>query len=184
MTANFTPVQTDIGYATMLDSAVNGQNWQIVAIAIGDGNGSGYIPDVTQTALRNEKMRVPVVAGTKFSDGFRAIAEFNYDPIIGTFPIREISYIIQAADQAPVSWAVFSRVGDPIDTMDEGKHFLNSYNMLITRGDTSKLIFLPPDDAFQVFNLDITTGFALAQIRNSATLISEIISTHYTPSGA
>ncbi|NRA86401.1 MAG: phage tail protein [Rhizobiales bacterium] len=181
---NFSPVQTDVGYAAMLNGQLNGNSWEIVAIAIGDANGVGYVPQPDQTALKNEKMRVPVLGGEKFAEGFRVIANFPYDPNVGEVELREIGFIMKNDADEEVMWSIYCDTGLKITTLTEGFTYTNSYNVTITRGNANNLVLLPPVNNFQAFNLDFSTGIGLASMRNSAALINQIITNNYKMNGA
>lgn len=57
MAENFYTILTSIGQAKIANSQVTGQKVNLAEIAAGDGNGSYYNPDQSQTALRKEVWR-------------------------------------------------------------------------------------------------------------------------------
>lgn len=175
MTLNFSPVQTNVGYAAMITSRGNGQNWRIVAIAIGDANGAGYVPTVEQTELKNEKMRMPIISGEAFDNGFRVAAQFAYDALVGEFENREVGFYMQVENEPPVLFAVYSEVELLINIMTEATNaYIPAYTVIITRGTSEGLVFLPADNASQIFNLPIVTGMGVATMRNSLTILKQI----------
>ena len=59
---------TNAGLHAAINASSNGVSLQIASIALGDANGVGYTPTLTEIALKNEFMRVPVSGARRVDD--------------------------------------------------------------------------------------------------------------------
>ncbi|NKX47698.1 transposase [Rhodobacteraceae bacterium R_SAG8] len=86
-----TTILTDIAEAKITQAAGSGSQVAITHVALGDGNGASYNGDFSQTALRRERVRVPIERRHIVSpNAWRVKAEFDADTI--AFDVREAGF--------------------------------------------------------------------------------------------
>ncbi len=82
---------TDIAEEKITLAAGSGGQVAITHIALGDGGGQVYAPTYDQTALRNERARLPVAVRHRVGGNtWRVTAEFGIDTT--PFEVREIGF--------------------------------------------------------------------------------------------
>lgn len=86
------PRITDAGLEALLNANNTGVDAAISHIAFGDANDERYVPSAFQTALRNERARVPVGGGEK-AGPFEIIVEALLDQG-PSFTINEVGFIL------------------------------------------------------------------------------------------
>lgn len=88
MTQEFYSILTQKGLSKQLECIENLTEFDISYIAVGDGNGSLYTPEETQTSLKNEKWRGEILTHGIADNKLFATTSVPID--VGGFTIREI----------------------------------------------------------------------------------------------
>ena len=88
MTQEFYSILTQKGLSKQLECIENLTEFDISYIAVGDGDGSLYTPEETQTALKNEKWRGEILTHGIADNKLFATTSVPID--VGGFTIREI----------------------------------------------------------------------------------------------
>ena len=88
MTQEFYSILTQKGLSKQLECIENLTEFDISYIAVGDGDGSLYTPEETQTSLKNEKWRGEILTHGIADNKLFATASVPID--VGGFTIREI----------------------------------------------------------------------------------------------
>ena len=87
------PKITDAGLRAIINAQADGLEARISHIALGDGNGAGYAPTGNETALRNERVRVPIGGGERI-----APHELRVEAIVDDGPsfwVREVGFVLE-----------------------------------------------------------------------------------------
>lgn len=89
------PVVTDDGLQHLINAENSGLTGKIAHIAFGDAGSSqgGYEPDVAQTALRRERVRIPVAGGARLGP-FEIMVQGLLDTG-PTFNINEVGFVLE-----------------------------------------------------------------------------------------
>lgn len=112
--AKYYTVLTNYGNAEVLKAITEERKINIIEIAVGDGNGSNYMPDVSQTHLKNEVWRgtANVCISTKNSIEVKGVLPGD----VGGFTIREMG----AYDDAGRLIAICNTPDSPKVTVEDG----------------------------------------------------------------
>jgi hypothetical protein len=87
------PKITDVGLRALINAQSDGLSARISHIALGDGNGHGYAPAGNETALRRERVRVPIGGGERI-----APHELRVEALVDTGPshwVREVGFVLE-----------------------------------------------------------------------------------------
>ncbi len=84
------PLITAAGIAAARRASEGGFKIAIASVGLGDGNGGGYQVSRSQTALKRERVRVPIGGAEVIGDN--AVSLASIVPPGETFPIRELGF--------------------------------------------------------------------------------------------
>ena len=87
------PKITDAGLRALINAQNDGLEARINHIALGDANGTGYVPTGSETALKRERVRVPIGGGERI-----APHELRVEAIVDDGPsfwVREVGFVLE-----------------------------------------------------------------------------------------
>ncbi len=87
------PKITDAGLRGLITAQNDGLEARLSHIALGDANGAGYAPAGNETALRNERVRVPIGGGARI-----APHELRVEALVDSGPsfwVREVGFVLE-----------------------------------------------------------------------------------------
>lgn len=125
MSTTLQPVITAVGLAALIAQDNQGLDANITHIALGDGLGVGYNPLRTDTALKREKVRIPVAGGQLITP-----TEFAVSALLDTnlsFWIREVAFIV---DNTTVL-AIWSDPAAPLQYYQSGQQLILDYYLAL-----------------------------------------------------
>ena len=87
------PKITDGGLRALINAQNDGLEARISHVALGDAKGTGYVPTGGETALRRERVRVPIGGGERISPHERRVeAIVDGGP---SFWVREVGFVLE-----------------------------------------------------------------------------------------
>lgn len=98
------PVITDAGLAACFRAQGDGVHLELSQVAVGRGvaNGGGwkgYTPVRSQTALKKEDVRVPILSGSKLDgQGFRVLAQIPRTTDGSEMPVNEVGWFLATGE--------------------------------------------------------------------------------------
>lgn len=136
---------TDAGKAAIVAAQTAGVQLVLAEIAIGDANNTPYVPDGTETALVNEKMRVAISAAGKNGNQFNVQGNF-VTPEDVSFNLYEI-YVITDDDVVFAVWSnptFLTQMYDGYELLLDLYFAITSINpdnitFVVNEGDTFKI---------------------------------------------
>ncbi|MFV0481350.1 MAG: phage tail protein [Campylobacteraceae bacterium] len=100
---DFFTILTNVGKAKIANAIVTGNMVNITHFAVGDGNGSAYVPVQTQTALKKEVYRNKINQIKKDTTNNNwAVVEGQIPSTAGDFTIREIAFFDVSGDMIAI----------------------------------------------------------------------------------
>lgn len=167
MTQGLTAIITAAGRAALFNAADTGVDADIAFIAFGDGNGSGYEPTDTMTALQNEIVRIPILNGKKLSSSEIVVESlWNTDH---EFRVFEIGFVLKDGTFLSI-WS------DPETALMEKKNGVDlviGYTLLLETVPTENLTIQVLDPDFEVIKI----GSKLVSSVSVITLIRRLVQT-------
>ena len=92
-----TTILTDLAEAKIALASGSGSQVAITHVALGDGNGASYVGDFAQTALRRERVRIPIESRSQIEpNAWRVKATFGPETV--AFSVREAGFFDQDGD--------------------------------------------------------------------------------------
>lgn len=143
MTLPVLPKYTDAGLAAIATAFASGSAVNITHVAIGDGNDGGgvggYVPDGSETELKNEIERVAVTGYQQTDNDF--IVEAVFTPSVD-IPLYEIGYFLDDGTLL----AVWSDANMLVE-IKSGISFKLRLQHTVTENDSATINFIVPNDA-------------------------------------
>ena len=103
MSETFYTILTTVGQAKIANAQVTGQKVNLTEIAVGDGGGSYYNPDQTQTSLKNEIWRGNIGSVQIDEENPNWIVIEGVVPAtVGGFFVREVGIFDDAGDMVAI----------------------------------------------------------------------------------
>jgi len=147
-----TTILTDVAETKIAQAAGSGSQVAITHVALGDGNGASYNGDFGQTALRRERVRVPIERRHIVSpNAWRVKAEFGADTV--AFDVREAGFFDAAGSLIALCTfpaAEVRRTGAIVYLIDHVLSFSRVAEGLI-------IVDAPDDDLFDHVVVDLET---------------------------
>ncbi|EEB85850.1 conserved hypothetical protein [Roseobacter sp. GAI101] len=141
----------------MLLAAGSGAQVAITQVALGDANGASYVGDFAQTALRNERIRVPIETRHIIDpNAWRVRAEFGADTV--AFDVREAGFYDEDGDLIALCTFPAEEV-----RRTGGIVYLIDHVLSFSRVADGLIIADAPDD--DLFDLSVTVALALANLQ-------------------
>lgn len=165
MTQGLTATITSVGRTALFNAEDTGVNAEIAYIAFGDGNGSGYEPSETLTALQNEIVRIPILNGKKISD-----SEIVVESIWNTddeFRVFEVGFVLKDG----TFLSIWSDPDTALMEKKQGVDLVIGYTLLLETVPTDSLIIQVLDPDFEVIKI----GSTLVNTVSVITLIRRMI---------
>ena len=177
---NYYTILTSYGKQALANAQASGTAVNITEFAVGDGNGSYYAPNETQTALKNEKYRAQINRITTDSANPNwVIVEGIIPADQGGFTIREIGIFDDAGNLVAIG--NYPETYKPVLSQGAGNDMYIRFIMEVENVDSVQLKIDPAivlasrkyvDDEITAHNSDTT---AHADIRNEITTIENKI---------
>jgi hypothetical protein len=122
------PVVTDDGLQHLINADNNGLQGKVAHIAFGDGGSSqgSYEPDVAQTALRRERVRIPVAGGERIGP-FEIMVQGLLDTG-PTFNVNEVGFVLDNG----TFLSIWSTPGRTLFQKSEGVPVAVAYNLALS----------------------------------------------------
>ncbi|MDJ0827757.1 MAG: phage tail protein [Rhodobacter sp.] len=145
---------TDVAEALLTTAAGSGSQVAIAEIALGDGLGANYNPSHSQTALKRERARQPILSRVQTDPNtWRVKAEFDTDT--PAFEVREMGFF-DAAGNLIAIWAG----ADVVPRQTGAIVYLVEHYLHLSRIDGGLITIAAPDDRLIGFQAQVIRGLA------------------------
>ena len=121
------PIITEQGLAAVANAQSQGGAVTITALAVGDANGTGYIPDSSSTTLVNEIYRLPITGGVKLNERklhLTSLASGNEE-----YPLLEMGFVLNTGELLAIYSEPTFTLQEPLAYKGIGADLLLSFNL-------------------------------------------------------